>query len=189
MSRQKAGLKLEHNIAKEIADITDDTIIPLRAGWSGNAAPPLPDLLVPYRGSLRAIEIKSSKQRRLTVEPEDVKEICHWAQNMSEVSTYAYLSVKFTHYELYTGYLPHPWDIEKSFKHFAELCPFDANVTNSGNLTLGHPTHYDIEHTSARAGDSNGLALLRQLNEHSMANDDTGKDIVAVHDVLSRFSR
>lgn len=187
MSRQKAGLRLEHDIAKEICELTDETVIPLRAGWSGNSAPPLPDLLVPYRGSLRAVEIKSSSQRRLTVEPSDVEDIMHWAQEMTEVDCYAYLSISFTHYELYTGVLPYPWDIEKSFEHFAAVCPFDSNVTKSGNLTLGHPTHYDDDATSKASGDSDGVALLRDLHNHDDAHRDTRKEIVAVHDVLRKF--
>lgn len=187
MSRQKAGLRLEHDIASEVVELTDGTIIPIRAGWSGNGSPPLPDLLIPYRGSLRAVELKSSSQRRMTVEPDDVSDICHWAQDMTEVAAYPYLSVKFTHYELYTAPLRKPWDVQQSFVQYANECPFDANVTDSGNLTLGHPTHYDISHTSARSGEDNGLALLRSLDEHERANTDTHRDIVAVHDVLSRF--
>lgn len=187
MSRQSRGLKLEHTIASEICELTDKTVIPIRAGWSGNSSPPLPDLLIPYRGSLRAVELKSTSQKRVTIKPEDVEDIMHWAQEMTEIDCYAYLSVKCTHYELYTGVLPYPWDIQKSFEHFAAASPFDSNVTKSGNLTLGHPTHYDDDATSAVSGESDGVALLRDLHQHEGAHRDTGRDIVAVHDVLSRF--
>ena len=67
MSRQKAGLKKEHDLAAEIYDLTGGAVIPLRAGWSGNSAPPLPDLLIPLDGSLRALELKTSKQKRIVI--------------------------------------------------------------------------------------------------------------------------
>jgi Holliday junction resolvase len=186
MSRQKAGLRKEHELAKEIYETSDGKVIPIRAGWSGNSAPPLPDLLVPYSGSLRAVEVKTSGQNRMVVKSEDLEDIIHWSMKMNEVPTYPYLTVKFTRYEAQTFRLYKPWDLQESLEHIANNeSPFDTNLTRGGNISFGHPTHYDCDVTSAQKSPGDGLALIRDLREDSTANTDASEiETVSVYDVI-----
>lgn len=181
MSRQKAGLRKEHDLASEIYELTGGSVIPLRPGWSGNQAVPSPDLLIPLDGSLRAVELKTSGQKRLVVSQEDVQDICDWAMDMNEIPTYPYLTIKFTRYEAQTMRLYKPWDIEESFRIIDETSEFDTNVTRSGNLSFGHPTHYDCDITSAVKSTSDGAAVLRDLYND---NPDGKKDKIGVDTIL-----
>lgn len=191
MSRQSRGLQKEHDIAREIYEVTDGSIIPVRAGYSGNSAVPLPDLLIPVAGSLRAIELKTSSQNRFSVKPEDVKQVVNWSMDMTEVVTYPYLSVKFSNYEVYTGRLAFPWNIQKSFTAWAEDTSLVANVTNSGNLSVHNPTKLtrterDNEGiTSAQKSPGDGAAIVRDLRKDEYANT-SAKEIetVGVYEVL-----
>lgn len=179
MSRQTQGLRKEHELAKEIYDVSGGRVFALRAGWSGNSAIPSPDLLIPLGGILRAVELKTSNQKRLTVEPEDVEDILEWVDQQKEVPTIAYLAIKFSRWEVYVAPLPGGVEsIERAFKLWAAAAPFDTNVTKSGNLTIGHPSHYDVEHTSSIKSEGDGIAMIRQLSrdEHSK--------LVSVTDVL-----
>lgn len=189
MSRQKAGLRKEHDLAKEIYETSGGKVIPLRAGWSGNSAPPLPDLLIPYKGSLRAIEVKTCGQKRMVVNSADLEDVIHWAMEMNEVATYPYLTVKFTRYEPVTMRLTKPWDLQESLAHMAEeQSPFDTNLTRGGNISFGHPTHYDCPVTSAQKSPGDGIALLRDLREDSYANVEASEiETVSVYDVIQEM--
>ncbi len=188
MSRQKAGLRKEHELANEIYQTTGGSIIPLRAGWSGNSAPPMPDLLIPYKGSLRAVEVKTSGQKRMVVDQDAVEDVVYWAMDMNEVPTYPYLTVKFTRYEAITIRLTKPWDIEESFEFMAKYqSPFDTNFTRGGNISFGHPTHYDCDVDSAVSSPGDGAAMLRDLGDDEYANVDTSqRETVGVHEVLKQ---
>jgi Holliday junction resolvase len=189
MSRQKAGLRKEHQLAKEIYNTSGGKVIPLRAGWSGNSAPPLPDLLIPYNGSLRAIEVKTCGQKRMVVQSEDLEDVLHWGMDMTEVPTYPYLTVKFTRYEAQTYRLVKPWDIEESLEILAEeKSEFDTNLTRGGNISFGHPTHYDCDVPSAQKSPGDGVAMLRDLREDNYANV-SNKEIetVSVYDVIKEM--
>jgi Holliday junction resolvase len=189
MSRQKAGLRKEHDLAREIYEISDGKVIPLRAGWSGNSSPPLPDLLIPYKGSLRAIEIKTSGQKRMVVQSDDLEDVLHWGMDMNEVPTYPYLTIKFTRYEAQTYRLVKPWDLEASLEYLAETqSDFDTNLTRGGNISFGHPTHYDCPVPSAQKSPGDGVAVLRDLREDNYANI-TNKEIetVSVYDVIKEM--
>lgn len=179
MSRQKAGLRKEHELAKEIMDCTEGRVLPLRAGWSGNQSVPSPDLLIPLNGTLRAIELKTSNQKRMTVTPDDVQDIATWVDRQKEVPTIGYLAVKFSRWELYVDRLVGVTaDIPSAFDRWAVDAPFDTNITANGNLTIGHPTHYDVEHTSAQKSDGDGVAMLKRLNQTSH------NDLISVTDIL-----
>lgn len=193
MSRQSRGLQKENEIAKEIYKQTGGTIIPVRAGYSGNAAVPLPDLLVPVGGSLRAIELKTSSQGRFSIKPEDVEQVVDWSMNMTEVPTFPYLAVKFTNYEVYTGRLAMPWDIQASFRSWAEHTPLKASVTDSGNLSVHHPTKLNSSErsergiTSAQKSPGDGVAMVEQLRSDGFANTaDNIQETVSVYDVLKQ---
>ena len=189
MSRQKAGLRFEHDLAREIYNTSGGKVIPLRASWSGNATPPLPDLLIPYNGSLRAVEVKTSGQKRMVVNSDDLQDVLHWGMDMTEVPTYPYLTVKFTRYEAQTYRLVKPWDIEASLKYMAsEQSEFDTNFTRGGNISFGHPTHYDCDVPSAQKSPGDGVAMLRDLREDSYANV-SNQDIetVGVYDVIKQL--
>lgn len=191
MTRQSRGLQKENEIAREIYEQTGGTIIPVRAGYSGNAAVPLPDLLVPVGGSLRAIELKTSSQDRFSVKPAAVEQVVDWSMDMTEVPTFPYLSVKFTRYEVYTGRLAFPWDIEQSFEAWAEDCPLEANVTKDGNLSVHHPTKLTRAErdsrgiVSAQKSPGDGAAMIDQLKKDSYANVSADEqETVSVYDVL-----
>lgn len=181
MSRQKAGLRKEHELASEIFDLTGGSVIPLRPGWSGNQSVPSPDLLIPLDGSLRALELKTCGQKRLVIKKEDVEDIVEWAMNMNEIPTYPYIAIKFTRYETQTYRLKKPWDIEKSFEIIAEECDFDSRVTRSGNISFGHPTHYDCDVPSAVKSSGDGAAVMRDLYED---NPESKKDKIGVDTIL-----
>ena len=189
MSRQKAGLRKEHELAKEIYETSGGKVIPLRAGWSGNSSPPLPDLLIPYNGSLRAVEVKTSGQKRMVVDSDDLQDVLHWGMDMTEVPTYPYLTVKFTRYEAQTYRLVKPWDIEESLKYMAaEQSEFDTNFTRGGNISFGHPTHYDCDVPSAQKSPGDGIAMLRDLREDSYANvSNQDMETVGVYDVIKQL--
>lgn len=189
MSRQKAGLRKEHDLAKEIYRTSDGKVIPLRAGWSGNSAPPLPDLLIPYKGSLRAIEVKTSGQKRMVVNSEDLEDVLHWGMDMNEVPTFPYLTVKFTRYEAQTYRLVKPWDIEESLEHMADVqSDFDTNFTRGGNISFGHPTHYDCTVPSAQKSPGDGIAVMRDLRADDYANVEASEiETVSVYDVIKEM--
>ena len=191
MSRQKAGLQKEHDIAKEIFRVTGGSIIPVRAGYSGNSAVPLPDLLIPIAGTLRAIELKTSNQDRFSVSVEDVEQVIDWSMDMTEVATFPYLSIKFSNYEVYTGRLCYPWDIQKSFEAWAEDSPLVANVTDSGNLSVHNPTKLTTTErkekgiTSAQKSPGDGPAVVRDLRNDEYANESAEEiETVGVYEVL-----
>lgn len=187
MSRQKAGLRKEHELAKAIYDVTGGSIIPLRAGWSGNQAVPAPDLLIPYKGSLRAVEIKTSGQKRMVVEREDLEDVIDWAMNMNEIHTFPYLCVKFTYYEAQTMRIEKPWDIDRSLELLVEKSPFEARTTRGGNISFGHPTHYDVDVTSASESPGDASAILRDLRADEFANVESAElDTVGVHEIIER---
>lgn len=185
MSRQSRGLRKEHELAQEIYDTSGGSIIPLRAGWSGNSAVPAPDLLIPYRGTLRALEIKTSNQKRMVVNTEDLEDVIQWAMDMTEVSTFPYLTVKFSYYEAQTMRLHRPWDIDASLDQMVDDSPFEARRTRGGNISFGNPKHYDCDVTGANASPGDGVAVIRDLKEDKYASrDDTGLDTVGVYEVL-----
>ncbi len=193
MSRQSRGLQKENEIAKEIYEQTGGTILPVRAGYSGNSAVPLPDLLIPVAGSLRAIELKTSSQERFSIKPEDVEQVVNWSMNMTEVPTFPYLSVKFNNYELYTGRLAFPWDIQQSFEAWCEDCPFKTNHTKGGNLSVHHPTKLSKSErdtrgiTSAQKSPGDGAAMLDQLKYDEYANVSADEmETVSVYDVIKQ---
>lgn len=191
MSRQSRGLQKEHEIASEIFDVTNGSIIPVRAGYSGNSAVPLPDLLIPVAGSLRAIELKTSSQDRFSVTPDDVEQVIEWSMDMTEVPTFPYLSVKFSNYEVYTARLAFPWDITRSFEAWAEDTPFVANVTDSGNLSIHNPTKLTTREradrgiTSAQQSPGDGAAVVRDLRADEYANTSAQEiETVGVYDIM-----
>jgi len=187
MSRQRAGLQKEHDLASGIYETTGGSVIPLRAGWSGNSAVPAPDLLIPYKGSLRALEIKTSGQKRMVVKREDLEDIIYWSLNMNEIHTFPYLTVKFTYYEAQTMRLEKPWDLDGSLEILAEKSPFDTNVTRGGNISFGHPSHYDCDVPGASTSPGDDVAVLRDLREDEFANVDSAEmDTVGVHEIISQ---
>jgi Holliday junction resolvase len=187
MSRQKAGLKKEHDLARGVYDVTGGSVIPLRAGWSGNSAVPAPDLLIPYKGSLRAVEVKTSNQKRMVVTREDLEDIVDWAMNMNEIHTFPYLSVKFSYYEMQTMRLEKPWDLNASLEILSETSPFDTNVTRGGNISFGNPRDYDCDVIGANASPGDEVALLRDLREDEFANvESVEMDTVGVHEVITQ---
>lgn len=187
MSRQKAGLRKEHDLARGIYDTTGGSVIPLRAGWSGNQAVPAPDLLIPYKGSLRALEIKTSGQKRMVVKREDLEDVIDWAMNMNEIYTFPYLSIKFTYYEIQTMRLEKPWDLDASLEILADKSPFDTNLTRGGNISFGHPTHYDCDVPGSNKSPGDDVAVLRDLRNDRFANvESADMDTVGVHEVIAQ---
>lgn len=168
MSRQKRGLEKEHELAKDVFDITNGRIIPLRSGWSGNQAVPSPDLLIPFDGTLRALELKTTGKNKLTVTPEDIEDIQYWTVNMTEVPTYPSLGVKFNRRQLYVARLKRVSNPRICFERFVEECPFEAWVTDGGNLKIPKPNTDDWN--SMRAVDSDtpdGDALIEALEKEN----------------------
>jgi len=189
MSRQKAGLQKEHDLARGVYDTTGGSVIPLRAGWSGNSAVPAPDLLIPLKGSLRAVEIKTSNQKRIVVKSEDLEDILDWAMNMNEINTFPYLSVKFSYYEMQTMRLEKPWDLEGSLEMIAKTSPFDTNITRGGNISFGNPKHYDCDVIGANGSPGDDVALLRDLREDEFANIESNEmDTVGVYEVINQIN-
>lgn len=188
MSRQKAGLRKEHDLSSEVYDLTGGTVIPLRAGWSGNQKVPSPDLLIPYRGSLRAVEVATSSQKRMIVKPEKLEDVIYWAMNMNEVHTFAYLSIKFSYYEMQTFRLEKPWDLEESLEILADEVPFDVNYpTPNGNISFGNPGDYDCDVIGANKSPGDAAALLRDLRDDEFANVDSNEfDTVGVYEVVAQ---
>lgn len=187
MSRQKQGLRFEHKLASGVYETTGGGVIPLRAGWSGNSGVPAPDLLIPFKGSLRAVEIKTSNQKRIVVKREDLEDVIDWAMNMNEIYTFPYLSIKFSYYEMQTMRLEKPWDVDECLEILAETAPFDTNITRGGNISFGNPSDYDCEVVGANASPGDEVALLRDLREDSFANVESNEmDTVGVHEVITQ---
>jgi Holliday junction resolvase len=188
MSRQKAGLQFEHDIASDVYETTGGSVIPLRAGWSGNSSVPAPDLLIPFKGSLRAVEIKTSNQKRIVVDRDDLKDVINWSMNMNEIYTFPYLSIKFSYYEMQTMRLEKPWDVDECLDILDKTAPFDTNVTRGGNISFGNPSEYDCEVIGANKSPGDHVALLRDLREDEFANVDSNEmDTVGVYEVVNDF--
>ena len=143
MTSQKRGLQYEHELAADVFELTDGRVIPVRAGWSGNQGPPMPDLLIPFGGALIALEVKSTKNPdSIIVEPEDLEDIRYWTLKMSEVPVYPALGIKFRGRQnrlLYATVLERVGNLDVSFEREVEQCPFDVKVTRSGNISFRHP--------------------------------------------------
>jgi Holliday junction resolvase len=172
MSSQKQGLQYEHNLASDVFELTDGRVIPVRAGWSGNQAPPMPDLLIPFGGVLIAMEIKSTKKpESIIVEPEDLDDIRYWTLKMSEVPVYPAVGVKFRGRQnrlLYVDILERVSDLSVAFERAADDCPFDAKVTRSGNLSFRHPDTNNWPGTAGGDGPKgkrDAYQLLRSLED------------------------
>jgi Holliday junction resolvase len=188
MSRQKAGLQKEHDLARGVYETTGGSVIPLRAGWSGNSGVPAPDLLIPYKGSLRAVEVKTSNQKRMVVSREDLEDVIDWSMNMNEIYTFPYLSIKFSYYEMQTMRLEKPWDLDASLEILEQTSPFDTNVTRGGNISFGNPSDYDCDVCGANASPGDDAALLRDLREDEFANVESNeRDTVGVYEVVKEF--
>jgi Holliday junction resolvase len=188
MGRQRAGLQKEHDLARGVYETTDGGVIPLRAGWSGNSGVPAPDLLIPFKGSLRADEVKTSNQKRMVVQREDLEDVLDWAMNMNEIPTFPYISIKFSYYEMQTMRLEKPWDVDECLKILAETAPFDTNITRGGNISFGNPKEYECDVIGANASPGDAVALLRDLREDEFANvESTDMDTVGVYEVVNDF--
>jgi len=184
MSRQKAGLRKEHNLAQEIYETTGGSVIPLRAGWSGNSSVPAPDLLVPYKGTLRAVEIKTSGRKRVVITKEDLRDIINWSMDMTEVRTFPYLSIKMKYYEMQTMRIKKPWDLDSSLDMMVEDSPFEARRTRGGNISFGSPKEYESGVPGAVVSPGDGVAMIRDLKEDTSASRDD-RDTVGVYEVLN----
>lgn len=159
--------------------------MPMRCGYSGNQSILSPDLLIPYKGTLRSLEIKTTNQKRMVVDIEDLEDVVTWAMDMNEISTFPYLTVKFMRYEAQTMRIQKPWDIDASLDIMVEESPFEARRTRSGNISFGSPKHYECDVIGANASPGDGVAVLRDLKNDSFANtDDTELDTVSVYEVL-----
>jgi len=178
---QKAGLRKEHELAADIYEATEGRVIPLRSGWSGNQAPPSPDLLIPFEGSLRAIEVKKTGRDKCRLYQDDVEDIQWWAQKMQEVPTHAYLAIRFNRRCIYLGRLHRISNIPKSFETFADRCPFDAHVTYAGNLTIEKPT--TDQWPSASQSDDAEYMLTK------MHQDTDDFEMVSVSNVLAQIDQ
>lgn len=172
MTSQRRGLNYEHELASDVFELTDGRVIPVRAGWSGNQAPPMPDLLIPFGGALIAMEIKSTKNPdSIIVEPEDLEDIQYWTLKMSEVPVYPALGIKFRGRQnrlLYVSFLERVSDLSVAFERAAEECPFDAKVTRSGNLSFRHPDTDNWPGTAGGdgpKGQRDAYQLLRALEQ------------------------
>ena len=143
--------------------------------------------MIPFKGSLRAVEIKTTNQKRVVVQREDLEDVLDWALNMNEIHTFPYLSIKFSYYEMQTMRLEKPWDVDACLEVLAETCPFDANVTRGGNISFGSPKHYDCDVVGANASPGDEVALLRDLREDNFANvESNDMDTVGVHEVITQ---
>jgi Holliday junction resolvase len=195
MSRQSRGLQKENEIAKEIYEGSGGTVIPVRAGYSGNAAVPLPDLLIPVAGSLRAVELKTSSQDRLYIDHDAIDQVVDWSMDMTEIPTFPYLAVKFNNYEVYTGRIQVPWDLDTSFRAWASDTPFEASVTDSGKLSIKNPTKMTRTErdragiVSAQKSPGDGTAMINDLKYDEYANTTaTEQETVSVYDVLKEMN-
>lgn len=160
MSRQRRGLQYEHDLAKEVFELSEGKVIPLRSGWSGNQSLPSPDLLIPFGGALIAIEIKTTKNNSIIFqhpsndEDYSLNDLRYWTLRMSEVPVYPYVGVKFTGNSsrlLYVSRLQRMSNMTKCFENQVERCPFDAKITRTGNLSFRRP---DLEEwPSTRGGE------------------------------------
>jgi hypothetical protein len=65
--------------------------------------------------------------------------------------------------------------------------PFDTNITRGGNISFGHPTHYECEVVSAQKSPGDGAAVLSALQTDSFAHrDGTRMETVSVYDVIKQ---
>lgn len=169
MSRQSRGLNYEHELAKDVFELSDGKIVPARCGYSGNQAIPSPDLLIPFGGALAALEVKTtSDDTSLIIEPDDVQDIRYWTLRMSEVPVYPYLGIKFNYRVIYLTRLKRVSNVQKCFENEAEKCPFDAKVTNSGNLSFRKPDTDEWQSTQAAdgpTGQKDAHMVLESLRE------------------------
>jgi Holliday junction resolvase len=170
MSRQRRGLEKEHEVSKNIFRITKGRIIPVRSSWSGNQAPPMPDLLIPMDGVLHAVEMKTTSQDTLRIYEENVEDLRWWTTMMTEVPTYPHLSIKFSRWQMCNVRLRHVSDWSRCVQNFVEDCPLDARVTSSGNLAIDKPeagNDYWQASQSVDHSHPDALSLLEHLESQN----------------------
>lgn len=192
MSRQSRGLQKEHELAKHVFEMTKGRVIPLRSGWSGNQAPPSPDLLIPFDGTLRAIELKTTSQDTLRIYEDDIEDIKWWASMMTEVPTYPYLSIKFNRWELCTVRLRRLSDWEKCAERFVEDCPLNARTTPSGNIAIDKPEGGNDYWRSVQTIDSkhpDADALLKRMEEEDTSQPSVSEIIREKEDYFENLGQ
>lgn len=168
----------EHTVVNSIYNETPHYIKVYPCGFSGSNAIPQPDILVTEpHGLNHAIELKKSRSDYVYVDEEDIEQLIE----CEGPATPVYLVVKFTNRQpvviRYYGDVtnaPDGWDELSPTERFARLAPdaFDANVTDSGNLSLSRPS--TEEWPSSRAGMDDAVAVVNGCgidNEHSQDID------------------
>lgn len=170
----KRGYDYENQLVNDLFELSDGTIIPVPAGYSGNHGIPSPDILIPFGGALAAAECKTSgRDNSIIIEPEDIRQLRYWTMKMSEVPVYPYLFIKFRGSSprlVYVTRLTRLSNPQKAFENEVERCPFDAKVTRTGNLSFRKPP-LDVW-PSTRGGDGpNGLKDAYHILE-TMRTDD-----------------
>ena len=145
------GLRFEHELASDIYEASENTILPIRAGWSGNQKVPAPDLLINDGVVAHALELKKTSDDTSCIVPrEDIKDIVGFAVEYPQ-QTYPYLGIKFSYYQLaliplYTGGTTssiEDVDWDEILENAVQLSPLEASVTRKGNLSVRKPESGD----------------------------------------------
>lgn len=156
------GIDYEHEIADAVYEHTDGQLFPMRAGYSGNQAIPMPDVAIDDGDKIHAFEFKRTSNDRFSVtyDPEKVGEP-NSSDDLSQLVTFArdhprtvcpYVGVRFTNRQLVLAKLWLKAPDDRSMLNSAvQTCPTSVRVTRADNLSFHKPD--TDEFPSARAGD------------------------------------
>jgi Holliday junction resolvase len=139
---QRKGLAYEHELANDIYRASDRKLIPIRAGYSGNQVPPMPDIHLDDGEVVHALEIKRTKDDVSQIfETTDLTQLQRFATQYPR-KVYPYLGVRFTRRQLI---LIPMWakndgtGLDEVLENAVTLCPVEAEVTRKNNFSVKRP--------------------------------------------------
>lgn len=157
---QKRGSNYDNQISNQLQEATDEAVQVSSMRGSGNTKHPQPDVLVRRSHHDVALELKRSgvaTGEYIYIDEEDLLQL---AACRNEI-THAHLGLKFTHRELVVVWVPqHANDDEKVVQSVADAFPdpFEAHVTDGGNLRLTKPQTGAWPSSQAGKGDVEAIA-------------------------------
>lgn len=147
MGAQKRGIQYENDICSGIYTRTGGDLIPERMGYSGNGVVPAPDVRIDDGTKVHAIELKKTKQDRISInyEPndrqkDDLHQLIEYARNYPR-TVVPYVGVRFRNRQLILTklWLGAPND-ETIIRSATKTGPTDVRLTNANNLSFHKPS-------------------------------------------------
>ncbi len=137
---QSKGKRYESDLIREIYDVSDEEVIPLPCGYSGNHVTPSPDILINDGTNAHAFEVKRIGDDRWSFDSDEIEQLMEFSQTYGP-PTYAYLLVRFNHRRavIVKLYVNDDSTLEDVVESGHTMCPVESKITRGGNLMVYKP--------------------------------------------------